>query len=139
MDNSNIFLSKRVLLYEALGFVGACSFIWIDEYFDLPTVLFNAPPSLFNWKEALFESGLVLILGLVTLKATSSLFTKMQQMERLLSSCCSCKKIRDDDGSWKQVESYIEEKAQIKFTHGICPDCAKRLYPDVKIYEEDET
>ncbi|MBF0413032.1 MAG: response regulator [Desulfamplus sp.] len=45
--------------------------------------------------------------------------------------CAGCKKIRDDAGYWQQVESYISKYTQAQFSHGICPDCMKRLYPEV--------
>ena len=49
----------------------------------------------------------------------------------LLPICASCKKIRDDRGYWNQLEQYIGERSQAAFSHGICPDCLHRLYPDV--------
>ena len=47
-----------------------------------------------------------------------------------LPICASCKKIRDDKGYWSQVESYISHHSEAKFSHGICPDCAEKLYPE---------
>jgi PAS domain S-box-containing protein len=47
-----------------------------------------------------------------------------------LPICASCKKIRDDKGYWNQIESYIRTHSGVEFSHGICPDCAKQLYPD---------
>ncbi len=48
----------------------------------------------------------------------------------LLPMCSKCKKIRDDEGFWKQVDSYIEEHSQVTFSQGICPDCLIHLYGD---------
>jgi PAS domain S-box-containing protein len=48
----------------------------------------------------------------------------------LLPICSSCKKIRDNQGSWRQVEEYIGEHSDAEFTHGICPECMRRLYPE---------
>ena len=48
----------------------------------------------------------------------------------LLPICASCKNIRDDKGYWIQIESYIETRSEAHFSHGICPDCALKLYPD---------
>lgn len=48
----------------------------------------------------------------------------------LLPICASCKKIRDDTGYWQQVEIYIAEHSDVNFTHGICPDCIRKLYPE---------
>jgi hypothetical protein len=47
----------------------------------------------------------------------------------LLPICSGCKKIRDDHGSWSQMESYIEDHSHAEFSHGICPECMERLYP----------
>jgi hypothetical protein len=48
----------------------------------------------------------------------------------LLPICASCKQIRDDDGYWRQIEVYIRDHSEAKFSHGICPACARRLYPE---------
>ena len=50
----------------------------------------------------------------------------------LLPICASCKKIRNDSGSWSELEAYISENSEAEFSHGICPDCHQKLYP--KIY-----
>ncbi len=48
----------------------------------------------------------------------------------LLPICCKCKKIRDDDGLWNQVEQYISHHSEAEFSHGICPECVEELYPE---------
>ncbi|WP_222424124.1 hypothetical protein [Desulfamplus magnetovallimortis] len=48
----------------------------------------------------------------------------------LLPICSSCKKIRDDKGYWNQLESYIKDHSEADFSHGICPECLKSLYPE---------
>ncbi len=53
---------------------------------------------------------------------------ELKILRGLLPMCSKCKKIRNDEGLWKQVDSYIEEHSQITFTHGICPDCLTDLY-----------
>ncbi len=52
--------------------------------------------------------------------------------------CASCKKIRDDQGYWNQIEVYIREHSEAEFTHSICPECTKKLYPDVFDGEHNE-
>jgi nitrate/nitrite-specific signal transduction histidine kinase len=51
-------------------------------------------------------------------------------LKGLLPICAGCKKIRDDEGSWRPLELYIEERSEARFTHGLCQDCIRRLYPD---------
>jgi hypothetical protein len=48
----------------------------------------------------------------------------------LLPICASCKKIRDDKGYWNQMETYIEAHSEADFSHGVCPECMERLYPE---------
>ncbi|HOA08241.1 MAG TPA: hypothetical protein PLE16_00310 [Spirochaetota bacterium] len=55
----------------------------------------------------------------------------------LIPICASCKKIRDDDGYWYQIEQYINEHSDAVFSHGLCPACAKKMYPDMKLEEKD--
>ncbi len=60
--------------------------------------------------------------------------SKVKTLRGLLPICASCKKIRDDRGYWNQIESFIGDHSEAEFTHGICPGCAKELYPE--IYKE---
>ncbi|MBF0506486.1 MAG: response regulator [Nitrospirae bacterium] len=55
---------------------------------------------------------------------------KVKLLSGMLPICASCKKIRDDKGYWEQIEIYITEHSEALFTHAICPDCAKKLYPE---------
>jgi DNA-binding NtrC family response regulator len=54
---------------------------------------------------------------------------EVKLLSGLLPICSSCKNIRDDEGYWHRVEIYIQKHSQAAFTHGICPDCMRRLYP----------
>lgn len=62
----------------------------------------------------------------------------VKSLSGLLPICGSCKKIRDDNGYWNQIESYIADHSEAEFSHGVCPECAKKLYPEVykKMYPE---
>ena len=62
--------------------------------------------------------------------------TEIKQLRGILPICASCKKIRDDEGAWTQIESYIREHSEVEFSHGICPECIKKLYPDFDIDEQ---
>jgi PAS domain-containing protein len=56
-------------------------------------------------------------------------FEKIKTLKGRLPICASCKKIRDDKGYWSRIEEYIGSHTDAEFTHGICPDCMKKLYP----------
>jgi hypothetical protein len=55
---------------------------------------------------------------------------EVKTLSGMLPICASCKKVRDDKGYWNQIESYILDHSEAKFSHSICPECAKKLYPD---------
>lgn len=55
---------------------------------------------------------------------------QVKTLSGFLPICASCKNIRDDSGYWKQIESYLSAHADVTFSHGICPDCAQKLYGD---------
>ena len=57
--------------------------------------------------------------------------SEIRRLEGILPICMSCKKIRDDGGYWHNVELYIEEHAAVDISHGLCPNCAVKLYPDL--------
>lgn len=79
-------------------------------------------------------------------QSKNSLHDSIQELEKALSEiktlsgllpiCASCKKIRDDNGYWNQIESYIENHSQALFSHGICPECAEKLYKDAKWFQK---
>ena len=57
----------------------------------------------------------------------------VKTLSGFLPICASCKKIWDDQGYWKLIESYLSEHTDVDFTHSICPDCAKELYPQLYV------
>ena len=61
---------------------------------------------------------------------------EIKALRGFLPICAECKKIRDDKGYWTQVEKYISDHSEAEFSHSICPDCAKKLYP--QYYKEEK-
>jgi len=58
---------------------------------------------------------------------------KIRTLSGMFPICSSCKKIRNDQGYWMQIESYIRDHSEAEFSHGICPECAQRLYPGLHL------
>ena len=100
------------------------------------------------WRTIIGLSGVIVIVSIVAVyfrvlngrlkKAEADKQGKIEQLRAALSEirslrdmlpiCAACKKIRDDQGFWENVETYISKHTDTKFTHGICPGCAVRLY-----------
>ncbi len=57
--------------------------------------------------------------------------TEIKTLHGIIPICASCKKIRDDEGSWNPIEPFIEDNSELEFSHGICPDCMNQLYPGI--------
>ena len=74
------------------------------------------------------------------LSAESALKVNVQKLQRALTEvktlrgmlpiCASCKKIRDDHGEWVQMEVFVRDRTEADFSHGICPECMEKLYPE---------
>ena len=56
---------------------------------------------------------------------------EVKKLSGLLPICASCKKVRDDKGYWNQIESYLLEHSEVHFSHGLCPECMEKLYPEL--------
>ncbi len=63
---------------------------------------------------------------------------EVRTLRGILRICANCKRIRDEKGNWNQVEVYVGERTDAEFTHGLCPDCAKTLYPEYSLAEESD-
>lgn len=63
-------------------------------------------------------------------KALEKALAEIKTLRGIIPICAHCKKVRDDSGFWEQVEVYIHNHSDAVFSHGLCPDCAHKLYPD---------
>jgi len=70
------------------------------------------------------------------IEALQKALSEVKTLRGFLPICSYCKKIRDDKGYWDQIESYIHKHSDAEFSHGICPECAKKYFPDLDLYEE---
>jgi hypothetical protein len=61
---------------------------------------------------------------------------RVKILSGLLPICASCKRIRDDQGYWSQIESYLRRHTEADFSHGLCPDCVVRLYPELDMEQD---
>lgn len=90
-----------------------------------------------NMVESIFESVMILMVGFACIKRTLGLLSKIQVLEGLLPICSSCKKIRDGENGWQNIETYIEHRSNASFTHGLCRDCMDKLYGDQDWYKKN--
>ena len=112
----------------------------MEEYLELITGIVFLGGALFVFSVMGLINNTLILMN----KASQSLKNKIIELQKaqeevnllsgLLPICATCKKIRDDNGYWNRMESYISSHSKVKFSHGICPDCAQKSYPD--LYKE---
>ncbi len=115
--------------------------IWPDkDFFGTICVLDNKENSyndtfkqLISEFKTSIEKDLELLCQTQELKNT---LRKVKQLSGLLPICMHCKKIRDDQGYWNQLEEYLQEHSEVEFSHSICKECAQKYYPDMDLYED---
>ena len=105
--------------------------------------LFSVSASLFAWS---LEKGLSYMERKVE-ERTQDLKKQNEELSQAMSEikvlrgfvpvCASCKKIRNEQGYWEQLEVYLEQHSEAQFSHGLCQECIKRLYP--KYYKEPKS
>lgn len=134
---ASLWLPRRVTILVAI----ICSLLTFGLYFCKPEVpeLWKA---LSNRFLAVFAIWVSAVLGLQRKQAEEKRENMVREREKaldeirilrgFLSICSSCKKIRTDRGDWEQIEQYIRDRSEAEFSHGICPDCMKKLYPDLQ-------
>jgi hypothetical protein len=130
-------VSTRIIVFEAIAFIFIIVLIWLDQVIDIPHLLLGAEATPINWREALFESIIVGIVGAIIINYTNKLFQRMKHLEGILPICASCKRIRDEKGDWHQMEAYIDARSEATFSHSICPECGEKLYPEFKSYKRE--
>ena len=116
-------------MLEATGFLLIIALIWATELFDLPHYLLGAPDSIINWRESLLETGLSLLLAIFIMWWSHRMISRIRHLEGLISVCSHCKKINTGD-KWVPIDTFITEHSEAFFSHGICPVCLEKYYPD---------
>jgi len=119
---------NEALLLEALGFIFVALLIWVNEYLDLPHLLFHAEPTPWRPVEVAIESGCVLLLGAAVTGVSWLTFRRLAYLESLLILCAGCQRV-GDEGRWLEFELFVESRDRLETTHGMCPDCQTTLRP----------
>jgi hypothetical protein len=103
-----------------------------NEILDLPHHFFGDRPTSFGQRagEIYIELFIFALVILVEVLLMRSFYKRIRILEGFLPICANCKKIRHRD-QWDQIENYITAHSLAKFSHSLCPDCARALYPEL--------
>ena len=119
-------LTKMIIVLESTGFAIIIFFLWANEILDLPHLLFDCPSTPVNWAESIFETVIVLFLGLYVIFATYSLLGEIKELEGCPSVCSECKKIKVGD-KWLSFESHVDIVSKDSASGDICPECRSKM------------
>ncbi len=126
-----IFLSVVITSFALVIFQGYVDLLGMVICIAAPLLIFPLPARLFftiflklqKTEEELRDRNSALEQALAEVKTLSG----------LLPICCGCKKIRDDQGYWSEVEQYFCDRLDVQLSHGFCPECLVRLYPELNL------
>jgi hypothetical protein len=120
---------------------GLCAAIWI--FADVQSGHVYSDPTFLYWNGGIrLIAFLVIAVTLAQLRATITAeralrakvqlaLSEVRQLRGMLPICSSCKRIRNDEGAWEQIELYVRSHSDAEFTHGLCPECVRTLYPEM--------
>ncbi|WP_028581298.1 hypothetical protein [Desulfogranum japonicum] len=128
-------IARKVLILEWAAIVLIISILWIDEILDIPYVLLGGTETPINWRESLFESIIILCLGLFFIRLSQQLLARLDHLARLVPVCASCNKVCDEKEFWEIIEKSVEEYTKREFVYGMCPECVEKYYPE--FYNEE--
>jgi hypothetical protein len=103
-----------------------------NEILDIPHYVFNDTPTSYSQRigEIIIELSIFLVVMTTQSMLLRKLFKHIKLLEGFIPICAKCKKIRNKEDKWVQMEDYISKHSLAKFSHGLCDDCARQLYPE---------
>jgi len=103
-----------------------------NEIIDVPHHVFNDAPTLYSQRygEITIELFIFFIVATIQILLSIKLYKRIRILEGFIPICAKCKKVRNAENQWEQMEKYITQHSLARFSHSICPDCTKQLYPD---------
>ena len=103
-----------------------------NEVLDLPHLVFGDQSTTWSQRSGEISIELIIFIAIICLEIYlfKKLIRRIKILEGFLPICAGCKKIRTQD-QWQQIENYISENSLVQFSHSLCPDCQKKLYPEL--------
>jgi hypothetical protein len=124
--------TRRFLYYQLIILAIFLTLTLLNEAMDMPSHLFGDPPTNFLQRrgEVAVEVAIAVLVCLLQIAFVQKLRREIRILEGFIPICAHCKKIRDFE-EWAPLEQYIRDHTLADFTHSICPDCLRKLYPDI--------
>jgi hypothetical protein len=129
MQNNTLF---RIAIIQILILLLFLALTLGNEIIDIPHYIFDDISTSFSQRkgEVIIELLIFSIVMALQIWLFARLYKHIRILEGFISICANCKKIRSTENKWERIEKYISEHSHAKFSHSICPDCTKQLYPN---------
>lgn len=127
---------RAILWIEAIGFCVLIGGGWAVEFAGLPHKLYSLPEGV-DWMRLGLRTSVVLTVWVAVHLSTRQILKRLHQLEDFLLVCSWCRRI-GHEGSWVTMEEYFGSKFATETSHGVCPDCSKRLIDSAKVELEEK-
>lgn len=117
--------AKKIIGYEIAGFVSILVISWANEIFGFSQRILGAKYAM-NWQDAATETLIAVVVAIPTIIMSWRLTERLHYLEGFLRVCAWCRKVGEGD-EWISIEQFVEKNLNTQTSHGICPDCARKL------------
>jgi len=128
---------SRVLWYQSAGFLVIIVLLWLDQIQGLAEILFGGQPQERDWRGSAMGTLVVIYIWAIVWGLTKRLVDRLHYLNGFLRICAWCRKV-GQEGRWMRLEDWFSEGFRIETSHGICPDCLKRVQEETAEFKRKE-
>jgi hypothetical protein len=124
--------TRSIFIWQLIILIVFLALTFSNEVLDLPHMLLGDKATTWNQRTGEICIEVIIFMAVIALEIYlfKKLIRRIRILEGFLPICASCKKIRVQD-QWEQIEKYISENSLVQFSHSLCPECQKKLYPEL--------
>ena len=130
--------ASGILWYESAGFLLLIALSWTDEWGGLSQRLFGGGPHTRDWRDSALQTLIIIYVWAIVWGLTKRLVDRLHYLGKFLRLCAWCRKV-GHRGKWMKLEEYFAEGFHIPTTHGMCPECLKRMQQETAQFIQEET
>jgi hypothetical protein len=123
---------RTLAIYQFVVILLLFSLTLGNEILDVPHYFFKSAPTSFTqrYHEIIIEFLIFFIVIAIQFFLVMKLYRRIRLLEGFIPICATCKKIRNKEDQWDQMEKYLTEHSLAQFSHSICPECLEKYYPE---------
>lgn len=127
-----------VLWCQSAGFVLLIVLSWTNEWQGVSQALFGGGPHTRDWRDSALQTLIIIYVWAIVWGLSKRMADRLHYLGTFLRLCAWCRKV-GHRGKWMQVEEYFAEDFRIQTTHGMCPECLRRLREETAQFTQNET